>query len=95
MNYTAQNDISQTCRTFSLKINKLPTFSEINQVFQCLTVVFIWSDVFTYRVSTSHYVLTCPNIQTKTMSCTTSSKSLNDNNININFAYLSQIKACS
>ena len=28
-------------RTFSLKINVLPTFSEITQVWQCLKLVFI------------------------------------------------------
>ena len=28
-------------RTFSLKINMLPTFSEITQAWQCLKLVFI------------------------------------------------------
>ena len=34
--------------TFSLKINKLPTFSEITQAWQCLKLVFILSHEFTY-----------------------------------------------
>ena len=41
---TAQTDIGLISRTFSLKINKLPTFSEISQGWQCLKIVFIWSD---------------------------------------------------
>ena len=45
---TAQTDLSLSSRTFSLKINKLPTFSEITQAWQCLKIVFIWSDEFTY-----------------------------------------------
>ena len=48
MIYTAQNDISKTCRTFSLKINKLYTFCETTHVWQCLMTVFIWSVEFTY-----------------------------------------------
>ena len=32
---TAQTDLGLRSRTFSLKINKLPTFSEINQGWQC------------------------------------------------------------
>ena len=35
---TAQTDLSLISRTFSLKINKLPTFSEISQGGQCLTI---------------------------------------------------------
>ena len=45
---TAQTDLGLRSRTFSLKINKLPTFSEITQAWQCLKIVFIWSDEFTY-----------------------------------------------
>ena len=44
-------------KIFSLKINKLPTFSEISQGWQCLKIVFIWSDELTYRVAALHYVL--------------------------------------
>ena len=36
MIYTAQTDISLTCRSFSLNIIKLSTCSEITQVCQCL-----------------------------------------------------------
>ena len=39
---------------FSLKI-KLPTFSEITQVCQYV-IVLIWSDEFTYCISTFHCV---------------------------------------
>ena len=50
---TIQTDtISHTNRTFSLKINKLSTFSEITQVLQCLKIAFI--------ILTSHYV---PNVR--------------------------------
>ena len=45
---TAQTDIGPRTRTFSLKINKLPTFSEITQAWQCLKIAFIRSDEFTY-----------------------------------------------
>ena len=34
--------------TFSLKINKLPTFSEITEAWQCLKIMFLWSNEFTY-----------------------------------------------
>ena len=44
---TAQTDLGLRPRTFSLKINKLATFSEITQVWQCLKIVFIRSDEFT------------------------------------------------
>ena len=44
----AQIDLGLRFRTVSLKINKLPTFSEITQGWQCLKIVFIWSDEFTY-----------------------------------------------
>ena len=40
----AQTDLGLTSRTVSLKINKLPTFSEINQGWQCLKIVFLQSD---------------------------------------------------
>ena len=36
---TAQTDLGFGSRTFSLKINNLPTFSEINQGWQCLKIV--------------------------------------------------------
>ena len=45
---TAQSDLGLRPRTFSLKINKFPTFSEITEAWQCLKIVFIWSDEFTY-----------------------------------------------
>ena len=45
---TAQTDLGQRFRTFSQKINQLITFSEITQAWQCLKIVFIWSDEFTY-----------------------------------------------
>ena len=45
---TAQTDLGLRSRTFSLKINKLPAFSEINQAWQCLKIVFIRSDEFKY-----------------------------------------------
>ena len=45
---TAQTDLGLRSRTFSLKINQLITFSEITQVGQCLKIVFIGSDEFTY-----------------------------------------------
>ena len=44
----ARTDISMRSITFSLKVFKLPTFSEITQVYQYLKIVFIWSDEFTY-----------------------------------------------
>ena len=43
-----QTDFGMRSRTFSLKINKLPTFSEITQAWQCLKIVFIGSDEFIY-----------------------------------------------
>ena len=45
---TVQADLGLRSRTFSVKINKLPTFSEITRPWQCLKIVFIWSDEFTY-----------------------------------------------
>ena len=45
---TAQTDLGLRPRIFSLKINKLPTFSEITQAWHCLKLVFIWSDEFTW-----------------------------------------------
>ena len=45
---TAQTDLGLKSSTISLKINKLPTFSEITQALRCLRIVFIWSDEFTY-----------------------------------------------
>ena len=41
---TALTDLGFRSRTISLKINKLPTFSEINQGWQCLQIVIIQSD---------------------------------------------------
>ena len=40
-NSTAQTNLGLRPRTFSLKINKLPIFSEITQAWQCLKIVFI------------------------------------------------------
>ena len=37
---TAQTNLGLRSRTFSLKINKLITFSKIAQVWQCLKIVF-------------------------------------------------------
>ena len=45
---TAQTDLGLRSWTFPLKINKLPTFSEITEAWQCLNSVFIRSDEFTY-----------------------------------------------
>ena len=45
---TAQTELGLRSRTSSLKINKLTTFSEITQVWQCLNIVFIQSDELTY-----------------------------------------------
>ena len=45
---TAQTDLGLRSRTFSLKINQLITFSEIAKAWQCLKIVFIRSDEFTY-----------------------------------------------
>ena len=42
--WTAQTDLGLISRTFFLKIYKFPSFSEINQGWQCLKIVFIWSD---------------------------------------------------
>ena len=38
---TTQSDLGLKSRTFSLKIIRLPTFSEINQGWQCLKIVFL------------------------------------------------------
>ena len=40
---TAQTDLGLRSRTFSLNINKLPTFSKINQGLQCLKIELIQS----------------------------------------------------
>ena len=45
---TAQTDFG--LRSFSLNINKLPTFSEITQAWQYLKIVFIRSDDCVYTV---------------------------------------------
>ena len=46
---TAQTGLGLRYRTFSQKINKLITFSEITQAWQCLKIVLIRSDAaFTY-----------------------------------------------
>ena len=45
---TAQTNLGLRSRTFSLKINQLITFSEITQAWQCLKIVLIGSDEFTY-----------------------------------------------
>ena len=44
---TTQPDLGRRSRTCSQKINYLITFSEITQAWQCLEIVFIWSDEFT------------------------------------------------
>ena len=41
---TARTDLGLRSRPFSLKINKLPTFSEITEAWQCLKIVFTLSD---------------------------------------------------
>ena len=41
---TVQTDLGLRSITFSLEINKLPKFSEINQGWHCLMIVFLWSD---------------------------------------------------
>ena len=38
---TVQTDLGLRSRTFSLKINKLPKFADINQGWQCLKIAFI------------------------------------------------------
>ena len=45
--FNCKTDLGLRSRTFSLKINKLPTFSEITQA-QCLKIVFLRPDEFTY-----------------------------------------------
>ena len=46
--FNCKNDLGLRSRTFSLKIKKLPRFSEITQAWQCLKIVFIQSDESTY-----------------------------------------------
>ena len=65
----AQTDMSQTYKNFSLKINKLTTFSEITKVWQCVKIVFIRSDEFTYNFNFTLCLKpeidpTTPNIKT-------------------------------
>ena len=45
---TAQTDLGLRSRTF-LKINKLPAFSENNQGWHCLKIVFIQSDELNFN----------------------------------------------
>ena len=58
---TAQTDLGLRSRTFSLKIKKLPTFSEINQGWHCLKIVLIQSDELNFNFTVlnlryrSHY----------------------------------------
>ena len=52
-----RTNLSLTSRTFSLKINNVPTFCEITQLWQYLKIVLTWSDEFTYCISTFKYVL--------------------------------------
>ena len=40
LSFQLQTDLDLRSRTFSLKINKLPTFSETNQGWQCLKTAF-------------------------------------------------------
>ena len=45
---SSENTLSfQLHRTSFLKINKVPTFSEITQALQCVNIVFIQSDEYT------------------------------------------------
>ena len=46
---TAQTDLGLISRTFSLKMNKLPAFSEINQGWRYLNIVFIRSDELNFN----------------------------------------------
>ena len=46
---TAQTDLGLRSRIISLKINKLATFSEINQEWHCLKTVFIRSDELNFN----------------------------------------------
>ena len=46
LSFQLQTNLGLRSRTFSLKLNKLPTFSEITQAWQCLKIVFILSDEF-------------------------------------------------
>ena len=45
---TAQTDLGLRSRIFSLNLIRVITFSEITQAWQCLKIVFIRSDEFTY-----------------------------------------------
>ena len=73
--FNCSNYFKPETYNFSLKINKLPPFSEI-EVWHYLKTVFYMSDAFTYRISTSHYVK--PEIQTlptlNMKACTTCNK---------------------
>ena len=54
---TAQTDLSLRYRTFSEKINKLPTVSKIIQVRQYFKIVFMCvTSVLMILISTSHYI---------------------------------------
>ena len=67
---SAQTDLGIRYRIFSLKIIKLPTFSEINQGWQCLKIVFIRSDELNFNFETLDIDPATPNIKT----CTTHNK---------------------
>ena len=54
---SSQTYLGPRPRTFSLKIKKMPTFSENTQTWQFMKIVFIRSGEFTYLISTSNYVL--------------------------------------
>ena len=59
LNGTAMTDLGLRSRTFSLNINKLPTFSEINQGWQCLNNKFslLVSDEYVFLISSSYSIL--------------------------------------
>ena len=73
---TAQTDLGLRIWNFFSKINnKLPTFSKITQVWQCLKIVFIWSkislhtefqlQIMFYTFQTSDIEHLSPKIETK------------------------------
>ena len=70
---TAQTHLGLRSRTFSLKINKLPTFCEINQGWQCLKIVFIWSNELNFNFIIFQTLDTDPNTP-NTKTCTTNHK---------------------
>ena len=53
----AQTDLGLRCTNFSLRINKLPIFSETLKRNIVYKIVHMWSDEFTCLILTSQYVL--------------------------------------